>query len=787
VSLLEQVRGFGTAGNVMSSIAGAVVAALLLGLSYFASAASVWFSADDSLYRVDAGSNQALLVSSPGRVQALAINHQDGGAWILVGSRLLKLNENGVPQADVDLKSLGIQNPGGLTLNPYDESLWLADGRTILRLGAAGQALSTWKAPGVVRTLALGLDENIWVLGNKRLWRYSPQGTFLTAQDLTGLVKEEPKLLAVDSLGDALWLAGQKQLVLLKLSNPGQIMFTLAASQIVSGLALDQKRGTLWVLSKDGLTGIARDGSLFTNINLGALGLTGASALAYDSVTEALWVAHSSGLARFSSNGELAATIATNRAITALGVAPFLLTPSVSLMQPPQNALTNNPRPEFRLGYDALCSGTSCGFTPSFFSSYSLSALLNNQPVGSLFVFDGNTGQASFTPASRLPEGSNTFSAQVQDRFGHLSDPVTNIFTVDTIAPKFLTITPAEGSTFATPNVLIQGTIDDPTARVVLSGMGASQTGTNFNFPVVLQPGLNTFVLSAIDPAGNVATTTLHLSLASVSVSITSPASGSIINSDSVTASGTFQGPGNTGITVNGIVAAITGNTFVAPNVPLQPGANTLTAIATAPNNQTATQSVSVTSSGSAPIQFVASPAQGVTPLAVTFTINNRTGNAIQSARADFTGSGFFIDVSPNVPITRSYATAGTFNARFIITDSTGATYNQTVTIVAQDPAQIDQILRTAWNGFTTALAAGDTVQALQYFNNQAQQKYQPVFQALASSLPQIVGSFSQPQLMNITNEIGEYAINRTIDGVNRLFLIYFLRDVDGVWRVDSM
>ena len=774
----------------MGLIARAAGAALLLGLSFAASAASVWFSSNDSLYRLDPSSNQAVLVAAPGTMQALAVSPKDGSAWVLVASRLLNYNESGVPQVDLDLKTLGLQNPSSLTLDPYDATLWLFDGKTILRLGPAGQALNTWQAPGVVRTLTLGVDENIWVLGDKQIWRFDSQGTILASQDLTGSLKEEPKFLAVDSLGDAVWVAGEKQLVQLKLSAPGQINFVLPSSQIVSALALDQKRGLLWVLARDSLIGIAEDGSIFRAISLGALVLSGAAALVFDSGNDSLWLAHSSGLARFTSSGDLATTIATGNAVTALGVAPFALVPSVPILQPLPKAFTNNARPEFQLAYDALCSGASCGFAPSFFASYSLSALLNNQPVGSLFAFDINTGQASFTPASRLPEGSNTFRAQVQDRFGHQSDPVANTFTVDTIPPRFLTITPSEGSTFATPNVAIQGTTDDPTATVVLSGpgLGAAQTGNSFSFPAVLKPGLNTFVLSAIDPAGNVSAVTLHLSLANLSVTIASPVNGATINGGSVTVSGTFQGPSNTGITVNGVVAALSSSTFIAPNVPLQPGANTLTVTASASGQQAVTRTISVTSSGPAPIEVAVGSAEGVTPLATTFSLNNRTGNTIQSIRADFTGSGFFSFFDPLRAISFNYRTPGTFNARFIITDSTGATYNQTVTVVAENPAQIDQILRTAWNGFTTALASRDTAQALQYFNARAQVKYGPVLNALQPFLPQIVANFAPIQLSTLEGGIGEYAVKRTnAAGITNLYLIYFIQDNDGVWRLDTM
>jgi hypothetical protein len=87
----------------------------------------------------------------------------------------------------------------------------------------------------------------------------------------------------------------------------------------------------------------------------------------------------------------------------------------------------------------------------------------------------------------------------------------------------------------------------------------------------------------------------------------------------------------------------------------------------------------------------------------------------------------------------------------------------------------------------TTALAAGDKNSAMRYLDPSAQQKYGPVFDTLLPSMPQIVGSFSAPQSVTIADGIGEYAVNRTINGENRLFLIYFGRNGDGVWRLGSM
>jgi len=316
----------------------------------------------------------------------------------------------------------------------------------------------------------------------------------------------------------------------------------------------------------------------------------------------------------------------------------------------------------------------------------------------------------------------------------------------------------------------------------------AAPTATTFS-DTGLSAASYSYRVRAADAAGNLSaySNVASATASGASLTVTSPTPGAVVASDSVTVSGTFSGPNNIGIAVNGIVAAIVGNTFVASNVPLQPGNNTLTVtLTTPPSNQTTTQTLSVTSTGSATIEVLASPAQGVAPFSVVFTINNRTGNSIQSVRADYSGTGSFTNVDPST-LSNNYTASGIYQAAFIITDSTGASYQQTVLITVQDTARIDQMLQTAWWGFTTALAAQDRTQALQYFNEQAQQKFQPVFQTLATDLPQIVASFSSPQLVSVTNEIGEYAINRTIGGVDRIFLIYFMRDADGVWRIDDM
>ena len=86
-----------------------------------------------------------------------------------------------------------------------------------------------------------------------------------------------------------------------------------------------------------------------------------------------------------------------------------------------------------------------------------------------------------------------------------------------------------------------------------------------------------------------------------------------------------------------------------------------------------------------------------------------------------------------------------------------------------------------------TALTAGDKARAMQYLDASAQQRYGAVFDVLLPSMPQIAATFSDPQSVSLSDGIGEYAINRTINGENRIFFIYFGLNGDGVWRLGSM
>lgn len=764
----------------------------------------VWFSDHKSLSAIDTETNQVVrTLGLEHKPQAAAFDPTRNAVWVLMGKHLVKLHPAGAELLRLDLHDLqrGFGYAELLALNPYTGTLWIAADNELLQVSSIGELLTHWRARHKIDALAMDLDESVWVLAQRELVHLSTAGSPLASVDLKKHLKETNRL-AIDALGGALWIADKEALLKLnlhRLTDPPQRITAATppdeAAQDeeihrVQGLDVHPIFGTVWLATKKRLLIFDRAGNHLKTIDIPAA-LKQANAIAFDSRALGLWVAGKNAVGRFASDGALIATVPVDKDAEQLAVGPFTLHPTVSILQPVDGALTNNPRPRIRLSLGATCAGAPCLLPDAYTSSLHLDVALNNQAVGPSFVISGP--EAFYDPATRLPEGLNTLTARATDLFHHSSETVTSRFTIDTIPPKFLSLSPADGSTATRETIVISGLVDDPTANVILAdgnGRGISMGAANFSFSILLKVGLNTFALIARDPAGNETTVALRVTYNPVSVKITSPRPGATLTRRGTLVTGDFQGPPNTGITVNGVLAQVFGNRFYA-NLSLELGPNTLTAVAVTPTGASATDTltVNVNAPNTDPIAFTIEPQSGIAPLAVRFSAQSNTGQPITRLDIDVDGDGS-ADTSvtnPTQPLEHTYTNPGVYQASLTAIDSSGATVSHTLAIVANDGAQMDQFFTALWGGMNEALIQGDIATAAAFLNESAKRKYQPVFEALKPHFPQIIASYSPLRRVSVSADIGEYAVVRRVNDQNRLYLIYFLRDTDGVWRVDGM
>jgi len=252
---------------------------------------------------------------------------------------------------------------------------------------------------------------------------------------------------------------------------------------------------------------------------------------------------------------------------------------------------------------------------------------------------------------------------------------------------------------------------------------------------------------------------------------------------------GTFQGPLNTGITVNGRIAYASSGNFMLNALPLVEGSNTIAAIATSPAGESAAATVAVSSLGAAPdLVLHADVTGGSSPLLVTFTYDLRSRHPVKKLAIDFDGDGRD-DFSTNEPpsaVQSAYTHGGLYAATLTVTDRSGHVHKAGAAIQVTSGDMRDSLFHSVWNSMTASLARRDITTALQSLNARAREKYAPIFNELSSDLPAIVASYSNPQFVTERPGYLEYAVARPIDGETKIFLVHLLRDADGVWRMDS-
>ena len=430
----------------------------------------------------------------------------------------------------------------------------------------------------------------------------------------------------------------------------------------------------------------------------------------------------------------------------------------------------------------------------------------SNDPSFATYVVLGSQGatalpfKATWTKAVTDPTGYRYIRAT---KAGYFFIAELKVFGANAVnQPPIVSLTsPANNASFTAPaNITLSATASDADGSVAKvefyrgTALIATDSNASDGWSIIwsaVPQGSYAISAKAIDNSGTATVSNVsNITVApanSVSVVIASPQDNAVIADDTVLVKGTFSGPSNTGITINGVIASTAGTTF-AVEVPLQLGANILTVTATAPDGAKITKTMTVTSSGVAPINTTASPSTGIAPLQVSFSTINPAGKTIQRIDVDFDNNGTIdaTSLDPRAAITHTFDSPGIYPVKFTVSHSEG-TESQTVLVSVLDSGQMDQTFRAIWDGMNSALVAKNKVQALRYLNSQAQAKYGPLIDTLMPYFPTMVASYSTLQRLSLSGNVGEYAVNRMVGGQNRIFLIYFVLDTDGVWRLDSM
>ena len=581
---------------------------------------SVWYAAGTSIVRLNTESGQAAgsvpLSSQTSPVSSLASHPTDGSVAVLARGRLLGFDTSGTKTFEAPVaaaSSLGTAPV--LATDPHDGSLWVGGSGLIVLADARGQNERTIKlnTGEVVKGIFASQGGGAYALTHSRLLRFSKAGEVISQRQMSTVGVKSPVYLAVDEYGGLGYVANTTTIAQVSLDKPADPPIRkIKPTGGVAALSVNPFDGTLYVAnrpsSKRGSANLyAYDDGNGLLLKKASFQAKAVRTLSFDTPSQTLWLGTDSKVLGFHKDLSSKAQIAAS-GLNTLSAAPLSLTSHVSLLEPQDGATTTNPQQPIKLSLKAFCNNEMCPAGFGYGSKLALKASLNGQAVSSQFQISGDAGsasgaEASYTPASGLPEGTNTLVAEAVDTFGGRSNHLEATFTVDTTAPSFLEVKPEDGSVLSEQPVTITGRVDDPNARVYLEGLEdlggkvISSDPGGFSFEVPLKEGENSFRLLAYDEADNLGEYPLKLLYeAPLELTITEPAQDSTVNTDKVTVKGTVKGPEGTTVHVGEVEASIDpeGN-FVAEDVQLVEGANSIVVEAIAPNGKSTQQTLDLT------------------------------------------------------------------------------------------------------------------------------------------------------------------------------------------------
>ncbi len=145
---------------------------------------------------------------------------------------------------------------------------------------------------------------------------------------------------------------------------------------------------------------------------------------------------------------------------------------------------------------------------------------------------------------------------------------------------------------------------------------------------------------------------------------------------------------------------------------------------------------------------------------------------------------------SPFDNISYTYSSPGIYYATLTVTDDADTDYADTIAIVVSNATDLDGMLKVIWNSMKAKLTNNDAVGAAGYYSFASKDKYLSTFSTLAGHLPEIAANMQNISSNYIGSDVAEYRIirNESINGqpTDVMYFIYFVKDDDGLWKIEE-
>jgi hypothetical protein len=223
-----------------------------------------------------------------------------------------------------------------------------------------------------------------------------------------------------------------------------------------------------------------------------------------------------------------------------------------------------------------------------------------------------------------------------------------------------------------------------------------------------------------------------------------------------------------------------------------------LTVKLTTPDASTATQAVTVSSTGAGALKISAGPYEGLQTFTMAFSLASPQGLAITHIDFSCLDDGRVQYTTTKLPI-NSVACGpytGVGNGRARVSAYAVAPGQTTESLLYTDAwyfhiwtfAELDHIVRSTYINMFSRLKAGNINGALNGFTATAAPIYSAIFNAIGvANLPSAVDHLGSLQTRELSEGFADYKFIQSTPNGPGTFPIHILRATDGIWRIDSM
>lgn len=182
-------------------------------------------------------------------------------------------------------------------------------------------------------------------------------------------------------------------------------------------------------------------------------------------------------------------------------------------------------------------------------------------------------------------------------------------------------------------------------------------------------------------------------------------------------------------------------------------------------------------------VHIRASPERAVVPSEVSLRVSTDSVRDVDMIAWDYEGDGRFDAEGLHLHSQAvTFANAGHFSPRVIVTNKQGQTFEATADVVLENPEDLQAALNARWRGMLAALAKQDIEEAVSFVASRKRDAMRHDWTVLADHLGEIANYFSVP--LQLTDGEGYRVVAKSADPLPR-GKIQFPLEVEFVWEAD--